>query len=400
MMKTRDGRHVHSIRVFALVVIAALTAAGVASGQQAPDQQEAPARPGAISEAESAALALGWTAMANRHYGEAFEHARSAWARFPDSVPVLSLAVESVLADGGALPALDFYEGWQRQSPVEQPGVLRRIARGLLFEWAFRTGDTSARLAALTALRDQGEAAAAEALMTGALKGEVQDVAALAALGHEQALDRLVEYMGAVTGARDNEIRLLAASHNPRAVAPLAQVLADPLPTNRAAAARALGELGSPNALSALQKALKDQHAGVRYEAAGALLKLGDASGRSLLQELAASDSVSARRSAAMLLAADPDPSWMRLVRDLAEESDPLARLDAATLLAPHDPALADAVLDRLQEDDNPAVREAAEEALASIPATDLATLRRLLRSGHGPTAVAAAARLMTLTQQ
>jgi HEAT repeat protein len=382
--------HLRLVGLFA--VLFSLCGATVAHGQE-------PYRVGAVTSLESAALSQGWTAMVNQKYSEAIEIARQAAAKFPQSVSILALGVESSSASRGSVAALDFYEAWLQGRRLDEPGVLRRVARALLFEWASRSDVPTVRLAALKALRDAGEAEAASALLQGAMAGNLSDTAALAALGHEQALDRLIERLEFVPGARHNEIRMLAESRNRRARPALESVLGDPLPDNRAAAAAALGNLGDPAAIPALVRVLEDPHGGVRLEAAGALLKLGDGRGRPLLQALASSEPVSARRSAALLLASDPDDAWLALVRRLTTEGDPLTRLDAARLLAPHDPGAAQQVLEGLLADQNPAVRAATEEVLASAPSTDLASLRAFLRSSRGTTAVAAAARLMTLTQ-
>ncbi len=98
-------------------------------------------------------------------------------------------------------------------------------------------------------------------------------------------------------------------------------------------------------------------------------------------------------------MATNPDLSWQALVRSLTEDPDPVVRLDAARLIAPYDQPLAKRVLDGLMADGNLGIREAAAEVMVDRVAADVATLRKLLRSGDSRIRVQAAGRILELTR-
>jgi HEAT repeat protein len=347
--------------------------------------------PAAMPAAEAAALAEGWTFVAQGRYDDAAKATSGLLARYPRSTAALSLVIEIDIARRGADGALASYEAWLGGRPLDQPGVLRRVARAYLHEWGRQTSDVPARRAALQALVDDGDPEAGAALS--AARGPSGEV------GGGRAVDAIVARMNAAPGLKLREVHLLADTGSPRAVAPLVGLLRDPQPENRAAAAEALGTLGGQDALEALRPLLEDPHGVVRIAAAGALFKHGDSSGAPLLQELAASDHVGSRRSAALLMANQPDEAWKALVRGLASDPDPSIQLDAARLLAPHDPDRARAILDRLANDASLAIREGAALALSETPISDFPTLRRLLRAPAGRVKVRAAGRILALTR-
>ncbi len=67
--------------------------------------------------------------------------------------------------------------------------------------------------------------------------------------------------------------------------------------------------------------------------------------------------------------------------------------------MAPYDRELADRVLRRLGQSQNPAVREEAGRLFADRVANDFVTLRSLLRSPDGGTRGRAAGRILELTR-
>ena len=377
----------HGNRFIALLGVALLSAHGSAQQKALP--------PAAIPQMEGAVLAEGWTSLAAGKYEDAARVAARALNQYPRNVSALALMVEADIARGGALRALQAYESWLGARTVEEPGVLRRVARAYLYEWSRQVADKAARASALEALAEDGDADAAALL---AVPGDV-DASRAAPKASDADVDRLAAQIAASSSLKLREIAKLGDSANPRAVVPLVAVLSDPEPQNRAAAAEALGRLGGTQAAAALRPLVNDPHGVVRVAAAGALYRIGDSSGATILQQLAASDQASMRRTAAQLMASQPDESWKALVRSLAADPDTTIQLDAARMLAPHDPEAARAVFERLMTDQNVAIREEASVAFAEAPISDFATLRRLLRSPPGRAKVRAAARILTLTR-
>ncbi|MDA1307456.1 MAG: HEAT repeat domain-containing protein [Acidobacteria bacterium] len=376
--------------LFALALPAAPTAA-----QTAPPMLP----PAAIPAEEAAALAQYWVLLAEEKFEEASRTVAPLLARYPHNVAVLSLVIESDIAHAGATAALTRYETWLGTRSVEEPGILRRLARAALYEWGRQSSDNSARSEALIALVNDGDAAAAAVLAALVQGGQESGLRAGARLQDPNAIDQIAARAKATSGLKLRDIQLLADSGSRRAVPALLVVLADPLPENRAAAADALGRIGGPEVEAALGPALQDEHGLVRISAAKALFRLGNFAGAALLNELAASDSASVRLSAAEMMSTEPDETWKAAVRALLMDLDPLVRLGAARLIAPHDSGAARAVLGPLAYDNNPAIREETELVQAGLPISTFAELRGLLRNGRPLARVRAAARLLELTR-
>jgi hypothetical protein len=373
-----------------------LTLPSVALPQQ-PAPRDMPVA--AVGRDEAAAITSGWALVAEGRHAEASALAVGLLDRYPTSPGVLVLAVEAEIGRGGGTSALGLYERWLGVRTVEEPLVLRRIARAFLHEWARQASDALVRTEALRLLSEDGEPLAVQILSSRAATGGVAELRAMAALGDDQAIDAMAQRLRLAEGFKVSEILALSESGRVRAIAPLAEVLKDPRPENRAAAAEGLGRLGRQEALEHLRAALADPHGTVRIAVAGALFALGDFRGAGTLHQLAGSDQSQVRRSAARLLASQPDESWKNLVRGLAQDPDPAIRLDAARLIAPHDPDLARALFASLAQDPNPAIREEAEVAWAEAPISGFAALRQLLRTGTGRVKVTAAGRILELTR-
>jgi HEAT repeat protein len=177
------------------------------------------------------------------------------------------------------------------------------------------------------------------------------------------------------------------------------QLLQDPRPEHRAAAAEALGRLGARQAIPQIRSLLAETSGPpmLRMAAAGALLQLGDDSGVSTLEGWMSSPVPGMRAGAAKGLAPRADAGWAATVRALGDEADPTIRIEAAKLLSAVDPEGARVILDRLLADKDMAVRELAGSVTVALP-TDLARLRGLLRVGT-VTRVRAAERLLELTR-
>ena len=357
-------------------------------------EPQAAAPPGA----ESAILADGWTRLSKGDAAGAALVASQALTLDPLSVAAAALAVEADLARGGTIGGLNSYEKWLGSRRLEDGYVLRRVARALLVEATAKQPNFTARLEALRALAADGDRDAAATLEQGANSGRFAETRALAALGNERAVARLIAELASAP-MKTPIIDALAESGSKLAVRPLTELLADPSDVNRAAAADALGRLGAVETIPKLRPLLNDQSFTVKLKAAGALFRLNDSSGLPILTELSQSEHAAIRMAVAREMASQPDSSWQHTVRRLASDPDPVVRLDAARLIAPFDQPLAQRVLDELMRDDNIAVREAASGVLVERVAADFATLRALLRSGDGVVRVKAAARILELTR-
>jgi HEAT repeat protein len=378
---------------FGVAAILVITATATASAQ--PPSMP----PSAIRSDEASQVATGWVLVTEGKPAEAAQLATQVLARNPRSVPALTLLIEADIARGGSTTALASYESWLGTRTLEEPSILRRIARALLYEYARQERDIAARAESLKALVAEGDADALSVMRESARGSGENDVRTLAALGDAEAIDRVVEQLKTIQGLKLREIRVLGESRSPRAAAPLVAVLSDPRPENRAQAADALGRIDRPDVIPHLKALLSDPHGQVRLSAAGALFRLGDVSGEAMIRELAVSQNVADRRTAALLLASRPDETWKALVRELTTVSDSVVRLDAARLLADHDPELARSVFETLRNDENLAIREETELTLAQGPLMGFSSLRQFIRTGSGLVKVRAAARLLVMTR-
>jgi hypothetical protein len=349
--------------------------------------------------AEAEAIARGWSLLAKGDASGAAAAAAQAIARDRLSPAAVMLATEAELARGSASTTLTTYEKWLSGRTVDAPYVLRRVARAMLVEAGVQKSNVTARLDALTALAADGDPDAAAALERAAQANAFGETRALASMGNERAVTRLVEQLESFPGGRTSIIDALGQSGSTLAVAPLRTLLSDPTDVNRAAAAEALGRLGATEAIPQLRALLKDPMFPVKLKAAGALFLLNDSSGLPFLTEVAASDHAAIRVAAARELAAQPDTVWQAMVRALTADPDPAVRLDAARLLAPYDAALARTVLDALMRDDNLSIREAASGVFVERVASDFQMLRAMLRNGDIAVRVKAAARILELTR-
>ncbi len=109
--------------VLLLLVSARTTAQQPASPPKAPPIQ---------MDAEAAGLMQGWALMAQKQYGLAESHAQTVMGKFPRSLAVLVLAIEASNAASGGEAGLARYETWLGQRTVEEPGLLRLVAIGIL----------------------------------------------------------------------------------------------------------------------------------------------------------------------------------------------------------------------------------------------------------------------------
>jgi HEAT repeat protein len=382
-------------RAFVVALMAVLPWPFVA-GFETRAQQAQAAQP--VSD-ETARLASGWAMLASGRIGEAAALGTQLAGQYPRDVAVLVFAVEAEIARAGSSAGLAEYEQWMTRHPVDEFGVLRRIAHALLEEISRQPQNPTARLEALRLLAADGDATAAQMLADAARSGRPGETRALATLGNEKAVQALIDALK--TGAQDklSTIQALGASGSPLAAEPLVAVLQDPRPELRGEAADALGHIDAPGVAEHLRAALRDPSPFVRVKAAAGLYRLGDQSGTSLLQKLATADAATDRLTAAQALSVRPDGNWLALVRQLTEASEPDVRLGAARLLATQDPAAAQAVFERLATDPNLTIREDASRAAAATLPGDFTRLRALLRNTDRLTRVQAAGRILELTR-
>jgi len=373
--------------------------AGTASAQQQPRRQTSVRPSVAISVAEATELTNGWALLAEGLFERAAAKAAHVLAAYPRSGAALQLALEAQLARNGAPAALDQYERWLGARTIEEPAALRRVASAMLREATTLKNDPAARIEALRALADDGDAQAAGELAQVASKGRGAGARAVVSTGDERAVDTLLVELNTGLGNPTRTIDALGASGSKRAIAPLVQRLKDPRQEVRGAVVDALGKLGDAETAVLVTPLLSDTSLHVRVKAAGALLRLGDYSGLPILQELMASPSPAMRLDAAEALASRPDSAWLGLVTELAGDPDPEIRAAAGRLMAPHDPEMARGVLGSLTSDESPAIRELASRGLAEVLSDDLPTLRRLMRDSHSLARVRAAARVLVLTR-
>lgn len=387
--------------VFALALAAALVPGMLfaQAPQRSSAERQAPARrPGTISVEDATELTNGWALLTEGRADQALTRAERVLATQPRSVAALVLAVEAEIARAGALAGLAQYERWLGPRTIEEPGVVRRIARAVLVEEGAQRGDEGARVEALRALANDGDAQAARDVADLTARGEIP-TRARAALGDERAVRALIAELNQGGPGQVRTIDALAASGSPLAIPPLLDRLQDPRQEIRAAALDALGRLGDVDLAPRLTPLLSDSNARVRVTAAGALFRLGDFSGIQTLQGMMADPSPRVRLLAAEALASRPDSSWVAQVRELATAEEPEVRAAAARLLGPHDPEFARAVLNALAADANPAIRELATLGLGEVATSDLTALRGLLRSGSPLTRAKAGAQVLAVTR-
>jgi HEAT repeat protein len=359
-------------------------------------------QPGSVAIEEAMLLTNGWARMAEGKPADAAAAAGQALAKWPRSVAALSLAVEAAMARVGAGAGLDQYEQWLNGRTVEEPGILRRIARMSLRQAATSGTDLAVKVAALRALSEDGDADAAAELSRISARSPGRDSLAtrtMASTGDEAAVRKVLADLKTGSTNEVEALDALGASRSPLAVQSLVARLSDQRQEIRGAAVLALGQIGDPALVSYVKPLVSDRSLFVRARAAQSLLRLGDDSAWPMLQEMSLDESASTRLLAAESMASRPDASWLGLVHQLTQDDNPEIRANAARLLAPHEPDVARAVLESLAVDENSAIRELAAVSQSEAIPNDLLSLRRLLRSDAPMTRVRAAAQILAVTR-
>jgi len=348
---------------------------------------------------EAPEISAGWFALASGQVGEAARVAATAVSRHPRSVAAITLLVHVELVRAGAQGGLVAYESWLAGRPLESPYLVRQIALAFLTETVRTQAGSEAGRRALRALDASGETPTLDALQSAMAARPSVDLATRAALGNEAAVGELVTALDDTLGDKTRTIVALRDAGGEAAVRAIQQVLSDPLPSNRMAAADALGTMGATSSIDALREVLRDEQFAPRFAAARALFRLGDMTGLPLIQELQVSEHATLRAEALDAMSTDPHAGWQSAVRQLLSDADPLVRLRAARLIAPYDPAAAESTVQGLLADDNLAIRQAAGQAYAESIVTDFAVLRQYLHDPDPLVRVTGATRVLELTR-
>ena len=351
-------------------------------------------------------LAKGWTALAGGRAAEAETIADALLLGTPKAHDAMALKIRASVAARKETAALDAYDKWAAAVRLEDVFLLQPIAVAALDLLAI-SRDQAVSVRALAALAAAGDTQARTRLndmSSGPSAGAADE--ALAEAGDRAAIGRLRSRVAA-GGGRDisREIDALRDANARDAIPAMTAALAagNPAPT-RMAAARALADLGAQEAMPQLKQAAQDQDVGVRIMANAALARLGDPSGQDAMRELASSPVADVRLLAVEGSApADPNGAWVAVAQSAMQDADPLVRLRAAGLVARYaaNPKPGVDALQQAMADANPAMQDAAATEFRRVPvaaaATDLAALRKALRSSTAEVRLAAAAALLKI---
>ena len=379
--------------VLSLVAYGATNRAWQASGPQ-----EQPARP--VLTEETQAMYNGWALLAAGDTAKAAGYAQSVLDKYPRNIAAAALRVEAEIARGGGQAGLLAYENWLGGRKLEDGYLLRRAARAILWEAA---GDAGVGIEALQHLAADEDPEARAQLARRMVAGGFGETRALARLGDQGAIQRLIKQIETGEGSKMLQIEALIQSKSPLAIPPLIKLLKDTnYPYHVAAAADGLGTLGATQAIPELQQLYNDprQLSPTRLMAAAGLFKLNDMTGIQLLmRNLTSSVPTMSIGTAQLMAGSNPGPEWRAAVQKGLSDPDPAVRVMAAELLALADREASRAALEQLLLDDNQVIREKASQAMVQKVVGDFGTFRRFLRSGDALTRVQAGGRVLELTR-
>jgi len=378
--------------VVSLVAYGATNRAWRSSGPQ--EQSERP-----VLTEETQAMFNGWALLAAGDTARAAGYAQSVLDKYPRNIAAAALRVEAEIARGGGQAGLLAYENWLGARKLEDGYLLRRAARAILWEAA---GDPAVGVEALQHLAADDDPEARARLARRMVAGGAGETRALARLGDQGAIQRLIRQIETGEGSKMMQIEALIQSKSPLAIPTLMKLLKDPNdPYHVAAAADGLGTLGARQAIPDLQRLYDDQRqlVPVRQMAAVGLFKMNDMTGIQMLIRQLASEFPMVSIGTANLMASNPTPEWHAAVKRGLADPDPAVRVMAAELLAVADREAAKAALQGLLLDDNQVIREKASQAMVQKIAGDFGTFRQFLRSGDALTRVQAGGRVLELTR-
>jgi HEAT repeat protein len=370
--------------------------------------QPAAAQPAPHVVPGAADLAKGWAALSAGRATEAIASADAVLRTQPRSIDALSLKIHAAVTLRRPTAALDAYEAWlTRVGNREDMFLLEPIAIGVL-EAGSRSAEPDVKARALELLARTGDSnARAQLAALASGSASPQSLSALARTGDPDAVKRLAARVQA-GGTRDVSLEIDALREGGvKSASTIVAAALDPsrpLPT-KMAAARALGQFGDPSVIPKLAAALQDPDPPVRLLAAASLARLGDPRGGDIVRTFANSPLGDLRLLAVEADApGQPTGSWTSVANEVLKDPDPLVRLRAAELLLQHaaDPSAAQEVMRQALTDTNPAMRDAAAQRLAHVPAEalgqDVATLRKLLRDSSALVQVEAAGSILRLS--
>lgn len=208
----------------------------------------------------------------------------------------------------------------------------------------------------------------------------LEALAALDAMGYQNAMFPTGPGARAIahyvvhpsTRARRRAVELLAGSRNPAAIEYLATALFDRVGANRAAAARALGELGFAAAVGSLTPLLRDGRPEVRAEAALALDRLGVLGVAAGVLDDLAGESLPFRRAAAETLGKLGDARAVpALLRTLDDPDAELVCLAAEALGSLRQREAGPKLFAAMTASSDDVVRDAARKALTAVYGDD-----------------------------
>ena len=399
------GGAMRSHRRRTLKVLLLVAACVLASGPPSVEaQRQTPPGQTPVLTDETLVVYNGWAMLAAGDVSKAIAYAEAILAKYPRSIAGASLLVEAEIVRGGGAAGLGAYERWLGARRLDDGYLLRRAARASLWDAA---SSPEVGVEALQGLAADDDPDARARLAQNMDAGSAGDTRALARVGDERAIRRLIDQVEKLPGNKMFQIQTLVESRSPLAIPALTKLLNDTkYPDHMAAAAEGLGILGAKAAIPTLRRLYQDQTTtfAVRNMAAVGLYQMNDMTGLPLLQKQLASEERfikvdAARRMAPPPGSGPPDPAWLKVVQELAANPDPTVRVQAAPLLAPYDVEAARRTLDPLLIDTNEAVRELAAKSMLEGVAADFATLRRLMRSTSALTRVRAADRVLRLTR-
>jgi HEAT repeat protein len=339
--------------------------------------QTPPPRPAAVPaaapDADTAALAAGWNAVAAGRFDQAVKTAdgllrRRAWDHGANLLRIVALARTSPVR------GLDAYEQWLKRAHVDEAAMLEPVAIAFL-QAIVSSPRPELRTPALRALTLNGVVGAREALAAeggGADQSEID--AAQAKSGDAAAQQRLVERL---------------KSSNPQ---------------ERAAAAEALGSSRSDAVHAALAQMRQDPDPGVRTAVSVSLAEMGDTEALATVERMLSTNVPDVQIMASRAYGGRPGP-WVAVVRPLLDNPDGTTRLDAARAIAPVDPEAARKTLAAALRDGNPVIRFESARVFAESPALqltkeDIVTLRQRLRDTDPAVRMAVASALLRLARE
>ena len=339
-------------------------------------------------------IARGWAAVSEGRSDAAVGFTDELLKADPTDHAAVELKIEALAA--APLRALDTYEKWLGGGP-EDVSLLGAVAAATLHEIA-RGDDRSLQMDALAALAGNRDASAAARLAAIRQSGDGLTALLLARAGDPDAARQLLRDSGSIPPAALAEA-LPAAGE--AALPRLVELLENPAPPVRAAAALALGRVGSPQAIPSLRALLAKEPMSRPY-AAVALAKLGDEAGLQIARELLASDVPDIRLLGAVAFEGGTDGPWVDALVPLLDDPNGLTRIRAAELISRVRPDSAAATLAGAAGDPNPVVRADVARAMKESGLLEphrteehLPLLRQLLRDPDPAVRLPAAASIL-----